>query len=80
MALFGKKKRNEDDYLLDESEQGFIIHFDEGEKEEEEETFFKGAHKAPHAITIDEVKKSLHRSPLRFRWRENIIHLPPRTF
>lgn len=58
MALFGKKKRNEDDYLLDESEQGFIIHFDEGEKEEEEETFFKGAHKAPHAITIDEVKQS----------------------
>ncbi len=54
MALFGKKKHQdlEEEFSAEENSGGFYVKFGEGE---EDRNFFNGAHKAPHAITIDEV-------------------------
>ncbi len=61
MAFFGKKKHDYDeDYLLEKETDGFFVRFDEDE--DDEPSFFKGEHKAPHAITVDEVLHSGERS------------------
>ena len=60
MAFFGKKKHDidEENNLLENESEGFVVHFDEDEDENEQSIFFNGTHKAPHAITIDEVLHS----------------------
>lgn len=59
MAFFGKKRHKdlEDEYLADTGDQGFYVRFDQNDKKDEA---FSGAHRAPHAITVDEV---LHSNP-----------------
>lgn len=59
MAFFGKKKHEfeEENNLIGKESDGFTVRFDDDD-EEDAPSFFRGEHKAPHAITIDEVLHS----------------------
>ena len=57
MAFFGKKKHKDfdDDYILGNENETFFVNFDSAEQKG---NAMSGAHKAPHAITVDEVLHS----------------------